>query len=103
MAWSPHPLIRCFAFYRPHMRLFVISTLVAMVVNLSLPVTQYIIGLAIHDLEQGLAVVRLTDGTLDLSRAWMWVVWLLGFALVRGLVQYGGSILGMILGQRFTC
>ena len=100
MAWSPHPLIRCFAFYRPHMRLFVISTLVAMVVNLSLPVTQYIIGLAIHDLEQGLAVVRLTDGTLDLSRAWMWVVWLLGFALVRGLVQYGGSILGMILGQR---
>ncbi len=100
MAWSPHPLIRCFALYRPHMRLFVISTFVAMVVNLSLPVTQYIIGLAIHDLEQGLAVVRLTDGTLDLSRAWMWVAWLLGFALVRGLVQYGGSILGMILGQR---
>jgi ATP-binding cassette, subfamily B, bacterial len=86
--------------YRPHLRLFVISTLVAMAVNLSLPVTQYIIGLAIHDLEQGRAVVRLADGTLDLSRAWMWVAWLLGFAVVRGTVQYGGSILSTLLGQR---
>jgi ABC-type multidrug transport system fused ATPase/permease subunit len=100
MAWSPHPIIRCFGLYRPHLRLFIITTIVAMGVNLSLPLTQYIIGLAIHDLEQGIAVVRLPDGSLDLSQAWMWVGLLLGFTFFRGVAQYGGAVLSVVLGQR---
>ncbi len=100
MAKPLHPLIRCFALYRSHLRLFIITTVVAVIVNVSMPFTQYIIGLAIHELEQGKAVVRLADGTLDLSRAWMWAGILIGFALTRGFVQYIGSILSMILGMR---
>jgi ATP-binding cassette, subfamily B, bacterial len=100
MSATVHPLLRCFGFYRRQPVLFVAATGVALVVNLSLPFTQHLIGLAIDEVKAGVAVVRLADGTLDLSRAWWWVAVLMGFALVRGLVQYGGTMLGMLLGQR---
>jgi ABC-type multidrug transport system fused ATPase/permease subunit len=100
MSATAHPLLRCFGFYRRQPGLFIVATGVAVVVNLSLPLTQHLIGLAIDEVKAGVAVVRLADGTLDLSRAWWWVALLLGFALVRGVVQYGGTMLGMLLGQR---
>jgi len=100
MAVTPHPLLRCFGFYRRYPALFAAATGVALVVNLSLPLTQHLLGLAIDEVRTGVAVVRLADGTLDLSRAWWWVALLMGFALMRGIVQYLGTLLGMALGQR---
>jgi ATP-binding cassette subfamily B protein/ATP-binding cassette subfamily B multidrug efflux pump len=100
MAAAVHPLLRCFAFYRRHAGLFIAATAVALVVNLSLPFTQHLIGLAIDELKAGVAVVRLDDGSLDLTRAWWWAAVLMGFAFLRGLVQYFGTLLGMVLGQR---
>lgn len=100
MSATAHPLLRCFGFYRRQPKLFIAATGMALLVNLSLPFTQHLIGLAIDEVKAGVAVVRLADGTLDLSRAWWWVALLMGFTLVRGLVQYGGTMLGMLLGQR---
>ena len=95
-----HPLLRCFGFYRRYPWMFVASTVVAMVVNLSLPLTQHLIGLALDEVRTGVAVVRAADGSLDLSRAWVWAGILMGLSLGRGLVQYLGTLLGMALGQR---
>jgi ABC-type multidrug transport system fused ATPase/permease subunit len=78
----------------------VASTVVALVVNLSLPITQHLIGLAIDEVKAGVAVVRAADGTLELARAWWWVGVLMSFALGRGLIQYFGTLLGMLLGQK---
>ncbi len=80
--------------------MFIAATVVAMVVNLSLPVTQHLLGLALDEVKSGVAVVRAPDGSMDLSRAWFWVSALMAFAVVRGLIQYLGTMLGMVLGQR---
>ena len=95
-----HPLVRCFGFYRRYPAMFITATAVAMVVNLSLPVTQHLLGLALDEVKSGVAVVRAPDGSMDLSRAWFWVGALMAFAVVRGLIQYVGTMLGMVLGQR---
>jgi ATP-binding cassette, subfamily B, bacterial len=95
-----HPLLRCFYFYRPHLRLFIAATVVAFIVNLSLPITQLIIGFAIDDLRHGQAVKTLADGSFDLSGAWYWLMVLIIFATVRGGIQYGNSVMSVILGQR---
>lgn len=100
MPVTVHPLLRCFGFYRRYPAMFVAATAVAMVVNLSLPITQHLIGMAIDEVKSGVAVSRLADGTLDTSRAWWWVALLMGFAFTRGIVQYLGTLLGMALGQR---
>ncbi len=100
MAVTSHPLLRCFGFYRRHPLLFVAATVVALVVNLSLPLTQHLIGLALDEVKAGVAVVRASDGSLELSRAWFWVGALMALALGRGLIQYLGTLLGMVLGQR---
>jgi len=96
----PHPLLRCFALYRHHLRLLVGATVAIAVVNASLPLTQYFIGRALHEVELGLAVVRLPDGRLDLHRAWMWAEIMVGVALARSIAQYLSTVLSAVLGQR---
>lgn len=100
MPVTVHPLLRCFGFYRRHPVMFVAAMLVAIVVNLSLPVTQHLIGLAIDEVKAGVAVVRLPDGALDTTRAWWWVAVLMSFAFIRGIVQYLGTLLSMTVGQK---
>jgi ABC-type multidrug transport system fused ATPase/permease subunit len=100
MVVTAHPLLRCFGFYRRHPLLFLASTGVTLVVHLSMPLTQHLLGLALDEVRSGMAAVRLPDGTLDLSVAWWWAWMLLGVNLVRGAVQYLSSVLGMVVGQR---
>ena len=69
MLVTAHPLLRCFGFYRRHPGLLVAAIGVALLVNLSLPLKQHFIRLAIDEVQAGGAVVRLPDGALDLSRA----------------------------------
>ncbi|MBA3708807.1 MAG: ABC transporter ATP-binding protein, partial [Planctomycetes bacterium] len=97
---SASPLLRCFAFYRRQKAMLLVTTVIAIAVNLTMPVTQYLVGRALHDVELGRAVVRLDDGGLDASRAWMWVGILVGVNLVRGVLGYLNAILNSVLGQR---
>ena len=95
-----HPLWRCFAFYRMVPWLFVTVTASLIVVNLAQPFSQWLIGVALHEVETGRAVTRLADGTLDLSRAWWWAGVLMGFTLVRSIAQYATTIFSLYLGQQ---
>jgi len=96
----PHPLLRCFALYRYHLRLLVCATVAIAVVNASLPLTQYFIGRALHEVELGIAVVRLPDGRLDAHRAWMWAEIMVTVAMLRSVAQYLSTVLSAVLGQR---
>ncbi len=95
-----NPLWRCFAFYLRVPWLFLAVTLALTVVNLTQPFSQWLIGLALHDVETGRAVVHHADGTLDRSLAWWWTGVLLGFTLLRALAQYATTVFAIYLGQK---
>ena len=99
---DPHrnPLWRCCSYYRSVPALFISVTLAAMAVNLAQPFSQWLIGLALHDVETGRAVLRQADGSLDTTRAWWWAGVLLGFTLLRAACQYATTIFSLALGQR---
>ena len=95
-----NPLWRCCSYYASVPGLFISVTLAAMVVNLAQPFSQWLIGLALHDVESGRAVVHQADGGLDLSRAWWWAEVLIGFTAVRAVAQYATTVFSLTLGQR---
>lgn len=95
-----NPLWRCCSYYASVPGLFISVTLAAMVVNLAQPFSQWLIGLALHDVESGRAVVRQADGGLDLSRAWWWAGVLIGFTVVRAVAHYATTVFSLTLGQR---
>ena len=88
--WSRVPLLRCFAFYRPHWRILLVATAVMAVANLLMPFTFVILGQALTDLKSGAGV----------DAAWHWSIALLALAFGRGLVQYLGTVLSIMAGQR---
>jgi len=93
------PLLRCLALYRFMPWRFSLTALLFTVVNLSLAGQQWLIGRAVHDVERGVAVVGLPDGTLDYTIARNWLVLLLAVALGRGVLQYLAGILSLMIGQ----
>ena len=95
------PLLRLMALYRSQLRLAILSALALVAINMGHPLIQWLIGKAIGDLEHGLGVVRLADGQLDSSRAWMWAGILLASTVLRGIAQYFATILSMVVGQKF--
>ncbi len=95
----PTPLLRCFALYGEIPVLFTTATLAIVAVNLAQPGVQWLIGAALHEVENGRAVVRLPDGGLDLSRAWWWAGLLAAAGVVRAAAQYLSTVLGMVMGQ----
>jgi ATP-binding cassette, subfamily B, bacterial len=95
-----HPLLRLLAMYRQHLGLAMVAMFGLMLVNLAQPATAWLVGMAIEDARTGKAVVQLSNGTTDASTAWMWVWLLIGVTVVRGLLQYGATIVAMVLGQR---
>lgn len=94
-----HPLWRCLGIYREMPKRFWLTAFLFTVVNLSLSGQQWLIGRAVHDVEQGKAVVKLADGNLDYSVAYKWLAILAGVALARGIVQYFAGVLALIIGQ----
>ena len=52
-----------------------------------------------NDLQNGRAVVRLADGSLDLRPALAWVAILVGVAAGRAVLQYGAALLSLTIGQ----
>ena len=95
-----HPLVRLLALYRRHLGLAAVVIVGLGLVNLAQPATAWLVGRAIEDLRSGAAVHRHIDGTFDASGAWMWVWILVGVTVLRGLLQYGATIVAMVLGQR---
>lgn len=94
-----YPLLRTLALYRYMPWRFALTALIFAVVNLSLAWQQWLLGRAIHDVERGAAVVKLADGALDFHVAWFWLAVLAAVALGRGLLQYLGGLLALIIGQ----
>ncbi|MBN8527213.1 MAG: ABC transporter ATP-binding protein, partial [Planctomycetes bacterium] len=95
-----HPLLRLIALYRSHLALATVAMAGLALVNLAQPATAWLVGLAVEDARTGTAVVMLPQGGTDASVAWRWVWILVGVTVVRGLLQYGATIIAMILGQR---
>jgi ATP-binding cassette subfamily B protein len=96
---ATHPLLRCLSIYRTMPWRFGLTFLLFVVVNGSLTFYQYLVGQAVHDVEQGRAVVRLADGQLDFDRALYWAAVLIGLAAARAFLQYLGGIAALITGQ----
>ena len=95
-----HPLLRLLALYRRHVALAALVLLGLGLVNLAQPATAWLVGQAVESLRSGSAVHRLADGSIDAGGAWLWVWVLVGVTVARGLLQYGATILAMVLGQR---
>ncbi len=94
-----YPLLRSLLIYREMPRRFALTALLFIVVSAGLAVQQWLVGHAMNEVNNGQAVVRLEDGSLDTSRAWLWFWLLLGVALVRGVAQYTSGVLSLILSQ----
>jgi ATP-binding cassette, subfamily B, bacterial len=93
------PLLRCVALYRFMPWRFSLTALLFVIVNLSLAGQQWLIGRAVHDVERGVAVVRLPGGDLDYSVARTWLLVLLAIALARGALQYVAGMMALVAGQ----
>lgn len=94
-----HPLLRCLAIYKTMPGRFGLTFALFVVVNGSLTFYQYLLGRAIHDVEQGRAAVRLPSGALDLSVAYHWAGLLVAIALARAVLQYIAGIASLSTGQ----
>jgi ABC-type multidrug transport system fused ATPase/permease subunit len=98
--WREHPLLRCIALDGEMPWRFSVTAVLFVVVHLSLAFQQWLVGEALHDVERGAAVLRLTDGSLDTSLAWHWIWVLVGVAAARGALQYVSGLLALDIGQR---
>lgn len=94
-----HPLLRCLAIYRTMPWRFSLTFLLFVIINASLTWYQYLVGLAVHDVERGRAVAVLADGSLDFSGAKYWAVLLIGIAIARAALQYVTGIAALSTGQ----
>ncbi|ACE84285.1 ABC transporter ATP-binding protein [Cellvibrio japonicus] len=94
-----YPLLRCLALYREMPWRFALTATLFAASNLSMAWQQWLLGRAIHDVELGKAVVAQADGSLDYSVALGWLAILVAVALGRGLIQYLGGLLALIIGQ----
>jgi len=96
---NTHPLWRCLGIYREMPKRFFLTAFLFTLVNLSLSGQQWLVGRAVHEVEQGRAVVKLADGSLDYTVALHWLAVLAAVALARGVVQYAAGLLALIIGQ----
>ena len=94
-----YPLLRSLLIYREMPRRFALTALLFFVVSVGLAVQQCLVGHALNEVNNGQAVIRLDDGSLDASRAWFWTGLLLAVALVRGVAQYASGVLSLVLSQ----
>jgi ATP-binding cassette subfamily B protein len=94
-----HPLLRCLAIYRTMPWRFSLTFLLFVIINASLTWYQYLVGLAVHDVERGRAVSVLADGSLDFTGAKYWAAVLVGIAVARAALQYVTGIAALSTGQ----
>jgi ATP-binding cassette subfamily B protein len=96
---TTHPLLRCLSIYRTMPWRFGLTFALFVIVNGSLTFYQYLVGRAVHAVEQGQAVVRQPTGELDFSVAYHWALLLVGIAAARASLQYVAGIASLHTGQ----
>jgi ATP-binding cassette, subfamily B, bacterial len=94
-----HPLIRCLSVYKTMPWRFALTLFLLILVNGSLTWYQYLIGVAVNELELGKLIVSTSDGGLDAGRAQYWAVVLIAIALGRAVLQYVSGVAALITGQ----
>lgn len=94
-----YPLLRSLLIYREMPWRFTLTAALFVVVSGGLALQQWLIGNALNEVNNGHAVVRLADGSLDAGRAWFWLWLLLSVALIRGIAQYSAGVLSLTLSQ----
>jgi ATP-binding cassette subfamily B protein len=99
MTISNAPLLRCLALYRHMPYRFTITAILFILANIGMAWQLWLIGRAIHDVNQGIAVKFLPNGTLDYSVALYWLAVIIAVALSRGVIQYFGGVMSLIIGQ----
>ncbi|CAD7338293.1 ABC transporter ATP-binding protein [Sphingomonadales bacterium 56] len=93
------PLLRCLAVYGEMPGRFLLTAVLLAAVNIALVGQQVLVGHAVQEAQHGKLVIA-GSGGLDYSRAWLWVMLLLGLSLARATVQYGAGLLSLSIGQR---
>lgn len=94
-----HPLLRSLAIYREMPWRFALVAGLFVFINLGLVWQQWLIGHALNDVTNGVAVQRQTDGSLDSHIAWTWFWLILAVAFGRAVLQYAAGLGSLILGQ----
>jgi len=94
-----NPLWRCLALYQNMPWRFATTALLFIVLNVGLAWQQWLVGRAVNDVQQGHAVQRLADGSLDVSVLEHWVLLIVGVALARGVLQYVAGVFALVIGQ----
>lgn len=100
---SNYPLLRTLLLYRYMPWRFSTTALLFILANVGLIAQQYMIGHAVHDIQQGKAVVAQADGSFDAHVAWFWFTCLLGIAFGRALLQYIAGLFSLTIGQDMLC
>ena len=98
-----YPLLRTLLLYRYMPWRFSITALLFIIANIGLIAQQYVIGHAVHDIQQGHAVVVQADGSLDAHLAWFWFGCLIAIAFGRAILQYTAGIFSLTIGQDMLC
>ncbi|WP_175650090.1 ABC transporter ATP-binding protein [Pseudomonas sp. Marseille-P9899] len=94
-----HPLLRSLAIYREMPWRFALVAGLFVFINLGLVWQQWLIGHALNDVTNGVAVQRQADGSLDSHIAWTWFWLILAVAFGRAVLQYAAGLGSLILGQ----
>lgn len=94
-----HPLLRCLWVYKTMPVRFAATFGLLLVVNASLTWYQYLIGVAVHELELGELIKSDARGVFDTARAQYWAVVLIGIAVGRAILQYVSGVAALTTGQ----
>ncbi|ABE49823.1 ABC transporter related protein [Methylobacillus flagellatus KT] len=94
-----YPLLRCLWLYRRTPVRFWIATALFAFANFMLVWQQGMIARAVHDVEQGVAVIVDAAGNLDASVAWHWLLVIVGIAAGRALLMYFVGWLSLVIQQ----
>jgi ATP-binding cassette, subfamily B, bacterial len=94
-----HPLLRCLAVYKTIPIRFGVTLALLIVVNGSLTWYQYLIGVAVHELELGRLIQNRGGGVFDAQRAQYWTLVLIGIAFGRAVLQYVSGVAALATGQ----
>lgn len=93
------PLLRCLALYAYMPWQFSVTALLFVLVNAGMAWQLWLVGQIVQSIHVGEFITRNAQGLLDVSQARHWLTLLVGVALARGILQYVGGVMALIIGQ----